>query len=95
MFRGGREGPPPEHAFLPEASTNNTVGTLRRNTIGTLNQCSEPAFRDQLRAGEDCVQAEDFGAVLASEGQSEFDEHCFGECWVLILLLAFLIWAFS
>ena len=38
-----------EHAFFPEASPENTVGTLRRNTIGTLNQCSEPAVRDQLR----------------------------------------------
>ena len=41
----------PEHAFFPEASPKNAVGTLQRNTIGTLNQCSEPAFRDQLRAG--------------------------------------------
>ena len=40
--------PPSEHAFFLEASPKNTVGTLRRNTIGTLNQCPEPAFRDQL-----------------------------------------------
>ena len=40
--------PPTDHWKFPEASPKTTVGTLRRNTIGTLNQCSEPAFRDQL-----------------------------------------------
>ena len=48
---GGREAAATEHRVFPEASPKNTVGTLQRNTIGTLNQCSEPAFRDQLSSG--------------------------------------------
>ena len=51
--RAAAKRPPTEHAFFPEASPKNTVGTLRRNTIGTLNQCSEPAFRDQLSRSSD------------------------------------------
>ena len=45
---GPLRGRPRNTRFFPEASPQNTVGTRRRNTIGTLNQCSEPAFRDQL-----------------------------------------------
>ena len=75
MFRGGRFAAAPGTRIFPEASPKKAVGTLQRNTIGTLNQCSDTAFRDQLRIARRYVLELLLDAVVLCTVPTVF---CFG-----------------